>query len=31
MNSAIEIMLNKYNPINNEERENALKETLMCY
>lgn len=26
MNSAIEIMLNKYNPINNEERENALKE-----
>lgn len=26
MNSAIEIMLNKYNPINNEERENAFKE-----
>ena len=26
MNSAIEIMLNKYNPQNNEERENALKE-----
>lgn len=26
MNSAIELMLNKYNPQNNEERENALKE-----
>lgn len=26
MNSLVEIMLNKYNPQNNEERENALKE-----
>lgn len=26
MNNVIEIMLNKYNPLNNEERENALKE-----
>ena len=26
MNSAIEIMLNKYNPQNNDDRENALKE-----
>lgn len=26
MNSAIELMLNKYNPQNNEDRENALKE-----
>lgn len=26
MNSVIELMLNKYNPQNNEERENALKE-----
>lgn len=26
MNNAIEMMLNKYNPQNNEERENALKE-----
>ncbi len=28
MNSLVEIMLNKYNPQNNEERENALKEIL---
>ena len=28
MNSAIEIMLKKYNPKNNEERENAIKEII---
>ena len=28
MNSAIEIMLKKYNPMNNEERENAIKEII---
>ena len=28
MNSAIEAMLNKYNPTNNQERENAIKEII---
>lgn len=28
MNSAVEIMLNKYNPQNSEEKENAIKEIL---
>ena len=28
MNSVIETMINRYNPINNEERENAIKEII---
>ena len=28
INSAVEIMLNKYNPQNSEEKENAIKEIL---